>query len=711
MDGEHSAPAPDTAWWTAWRTMDFTWAGLATHEMGVNGRSIHGGAAGERTLQEYWRRDPETGRIRDDSELLRARELEECGGEIFHIAHLPDRDRAGAATWKSDLLHQNWERLDTLLAARLAKAEATAVDWKGEPTAADGRAQLVGVVLRAALPASRGGDFHVHAARSVTLGDADYSAVRFGPGACFSHALFCGQTRFTGSTFDHNPVFDGAEFRGEVALNRVETLGDARLVGMRVASRLRLDGGRFRGTTNFDDCVFGESVNALGAVFDRTASFMAAEFGGEALFANAVFGGNARFLRARFKRDARFEGAEFSSRTRFRGAMFERDARFEGASFVIARFEEIAFAGETHFDGGAFAGPAQFDSSSFQRAASFERVSFREPASFENCRFSELAWFRRASFARDSSFERAEFSAFASFAEVKAEGPVCFRAAVFEKLVSFEDFVWPAAPRDWHAAFNQALFRGTCAFRGAGVRAFAAFDGATFERGLLFDDMGEDDSDALFDQELRGAMAAARSDAGDGARTSRETLQQLRSRRVREVERGCRVLKQAMEKASNKAREQVFYRYELMARRAQAETPLWERFFSYLYEWTSNYGASIARPLGVLLIGVIPLFTMGFWLWAAGLDRLHPVADIGADPLSDFFAALRFAWTNAFYPFSALSNDILSPGDTSWVGAALTQFGAGWSFCIRATATLQSVISLVLIFLSGLAIRRRFQIN
>lgn len=58
-----------------------------------------------------------------------------------------------------------------------------------------------------------------------------------------------------------------------------------------------------------------------------------------------------------------------------------------------------------------------------------------------------------------------------------------------------------------------------------------------------------------------------------------------------------------------------------------------------------------------------------------------------------------------------LASNIVTPANNSWLAAFLTDFGPGWGFAVRAVATLQSVASLVLIFLSGLAVRRRFQIN
>jgi hypothetical protein len=99
-DGAESKAAQDAAWWAEWRQWDFTWPGLAREEFA--GWSVRDGLlvetesgrvygapeaaaregeadpAGESrpaTLQDYWRADPATGRLRGDAELIAAGEL------------------------------------------------------------------------------------------------------------------------------------------------------------------------------------------------------------------------------------------------------------------------------------------------------------------------------------------------------------------------------------------------------------------------------------------------------------------------------------------------------------------------------------------------------------------------------------------------------------------------------------------------------------
>ena len=64
-------------------------------------------------------------------------------------------------------------------------------------------------------------------------------------------------------------------------------------------------------------------------------------------------------------------------------------------------------------------------------------------------------------------------------------------------------------------------------------------------------------------------------------------------------EAAFRTLKLAMESNRDRIEEGRFFRLELLARRNRrdAAVPRWERWASWLYEVSSDYGNSIARPL------------------------------------------------------------------------------------------------------------------
>lgn len=442
---------------------------------------------------------------------------------------------------------------------------------------------------------------------------------------------------------------------------------------------------------------------------------------------------SARFERAAFRGPAHFDGARFQSDVTFESAGFFESASFEGAQFAdVANFYRALFFAE-----------ANFRNTDFATQVSFARVFFFGDARFRNAVFHGHADFwggecqgdvrcNGARFEGAVSMRRRRFEGLAFFDGAQFCGDADFGAAVFEALVSFEAVKWPAAARDWHAAFNQTLFLGTLAFTGAGFCCFAAFDGASMERGLQIDETSERAAASVFKRELKGAIAAAKQDAAEWAKPTQDVQapprasseraavsrrtdgkkkpgrravaayeHERRSARLRELERGCRAVKRAMELASNRTREHLLFRFELMARRAQADTPAWEKIISHLYTAASDYGASMARPFIALAALVLACAGL-FWSWGASLDLISLDGDLvvtGAD-------ALGLSWSNVVRPLSLPSRE-----GGEWVTRLFWDSDWGTQLAVRALATLESALAITFAFLFALAVRRRFQID
>lgn len=331
-------------WWDAWWEADYSWAGLAKIAVAAAGKNPDDtielqllGPHGERTLQEYWRRDPATGVVRDDAAMIATGELVEFDGTPFHIAHLPPALKSGAQTWKTDLSHANWEVLEALIAARIGLGEDSVVANK------DDRALLSGVVLRVAPSHPRAGRIHILAFRAIWLGATDWFDLRFGSNASFRHAVLLGRADFSYT--------------------------------------------RFSASTNFQRAAFFGEANFRNAVFSGHVSFESAAFSGNADFQNAAFLGNARFFSAAFSRGASFEGVAFSGNTSFynvgffddtdfQSAMFSDDADFQGALFTDdADFQRADFSGNVDFRNARFS-RAVFRSTVFTRDANFSEAVF-----------------------------------------------------------------------------------------------------------------------------------------------------------------------------------------------------------------------------------------------------------------------------------------------------------------------------------------------
>ncbi|GAB4538143.1 MAG: hypothetical protein Tsb0010_17090 [Parvularculaceae bacterium] len=201
-------------------------------------------------------------------------------------------------------------------------------------------------------------------------------------------------------------------------------------------------------------------------------------------------------------------------------------------------------------------------------------------------------------------------------------------------------------------------------------------------------------------RERRAFRRLARRNAGRGAA-------------LRALEGGCRTIKLAAENQRDRNREQTFYRYELIARRHNLDTPRWERWASYLFDFASDYAGSIIRPV-MVLAGLWAAFMTMFWAGAmAASDTLRAgvrFAPCWCAPHESWGRAMSLSAEMIFRPFSIWGRRDFAEADPL-VRALLEETGAFAGFGARMLGTLESAAAVILVFLFALAIRRRFQIN
>jgi uncharacterized protein YjbI with pentapeptide repeats len=781
-------------WWKRWWAYDYSWEGLAKKR--IKG---HGGLHGERTLQDYWRRDPANPSVvRDDAAMEAVGELIRApDGKLWHLAHVPVfwvgsdlRDtihRAAAAisgvvperfsksTW-DDLKRK---KLRDLVTARLSAGKETKADNEFAliVSGLDGRAQLTGAVFAVDC-------LYFPTRDTLSTIHANFSNAWF-------YALFVG-----GLTFGPLTSFDRAIFSGVAWFDRATFSGTASFSGAIFSGGARFDRAVFSWRAYFDNAAFSDGARFDSATFARDAGFDNATFSGYARFDSAIFKKGSTFARAVFSWYARFDGATFSG-----GAWF-----LEGIFSGYADFRKAIFSNDAHFDDAIFSRVADFARAIFSGVADFARVIFSGPADFNGATFSGDAGFDSATFSGDVWFREATFGCQFRFINARMQG-----------ICRFDGTIWPTEARYWHSAFDGAIFSAPVSFRGAkraGQGAnetfipHAAFDGATFERPPAFDLVTEAESKANFKVSLDGAIKAAKAQADEWAdaeyervknkpsqnsadvkpvlppvpdatlahastdrhlaepdafengarhwrhRPVRTELAMERSNpissvrftrtrqprhpwfetgflgaladwrenvkiaseredrykrhlldRLAELERGCRVLKTEMAKATDKTREQMFFRYELRARREQASTPWEERFASASYYYISDYGASPVWPLIWLGVSAVVFAILYLLLGIAGGYQL---AGFG----TDLMRAFEISMSSVLRPFQTLVDSgvvaVKAPPD-------LHDVLLGNDILVRVAAKflsgVQSFSSLVLLFLFALALRRRFQIN
>jgi hypothetical protein len=677
--------------WDRWRKEDFTWAGLAKKPWRgwvvcgdglvreAETGAIYGQPAPSETapavgreanLQDFWRTDPKTGLWRNDAEMLLAEELVfepyeqllsdigrlrdgtqseletyECRSPTYHIVHLPLIYSDGTPTRKA-----RWPQ---------AKIDAPA---------------------------------HAHA-RLRVAGITDSDQARFtGPDRC---------ARFDGGVW---PSFDISRFstlptRGEKTGATEGPESDSKLF-----ISASFDWAVFLGDALFKNAAFHHTTKFQHAQFQSVARFSGAQFHGKAdfRFTQFHFGGSfdatqfhdeADFHFSAFHSVAWFQATQFYGRVQFASSNFYKYTVFTGANFYsLAEFFKAEFHDQVQFDSAEFLKVSKFFSTQFHATANFGKTKFQDSAHFDSSKFFGDANFAEAQFQGRAQFNNTKFQKDSNFWGTQFYAKMGFTAAEFEQIAAFETISWPQAARDWHAAFNLVVFRSTLDITGSEFRSFAAFDGAILERGIQIDETSEAKAKGTFLAELEAAKKAAR----PGKHASEVAKKAARDVGLKQLERGCRVLKLAMEKASNKTSEQMLYRFELQARRAQRDLPILEAQFSDLYALTSDYGASMLRPLIALLV-VVLCFGAVYTCMGNTPEAITVYAR--------FESALTFSASRVF-PFGAFDGV-----STAWIKDFTTHNGGHATFALRLLATLESLLAIALAFLFGLAVRRRFQIS
>jgi hypothetical protein len=649
------------------------------------------------TLQDYWRRDPETGQVRTDEEMEATGELtRDPHGKLWHIVHMPTEWRlapqsppppagevvpkgpvgastsslsplalrqaqgeggtgASAQTWKSDLDHPDWARVEAVLAPRLVAGTTTEFDVISRLKGPDGRTQAAGAVLRRACthPEGPARPLHLQALWVRFLGEADFRQQVFGPRAWFENAAFSGS-----------------------------------------------------------------------AWFDNAA------FSGDAGFYDAVFSGDAWFHNAAFSRYAGFQNAVFCGEAVFLIAAFSGDAGFEKA----------AFSGNAWFDNAAFSGNAWFEKAAFSGIARFENAAFSGAAEFEKAVFKSKAWFTGA--ATPDQLPGGEQGLSLTLAPEDAD-----RARTLEGKILTPASDGPMHRRSFRTAdFSGAVFHADVDFSNRTFLAATNFSGATFSGLALFHDAKLHQDTNFTHADFLMAKPPKQIGAGEDAQdpTPAEALQ-LRDAHYAAYERAFRTLKLAMESHRARREEALFYRKELEARRqrparrflgrargpdgkgaALAPSAYWsrppggareaeagrkevtaiEKGFSYLYGLTSGYGDSLLAPIGALA-GLWVSFALIYGsLAGVFLETPAPACLAGVEGTTAVCPTLQtllvFSGRHTFLPVVMTDQD-----QAKW-----------WFDATRAAPLIPFLVefvhrlaSAVLIFLLALAVRRRFQIN
>ena len=183
---------------------------------------------------------------------------------------------------------------------------------------------------------------------------------------------------------------------------------------------------------------------------------------------------------------------------------------------------------------------------------------------------SAQASFVSAQFGDSASFDSAQFGGKASFNDLELKGVANWQTAEFKDFVTFENANWDVDGKNLHhgRAFGATRFRDVADFESKHpFHAFAAFDGASFERTLLLKDPSTGGAPkARFKDACLAVKAAIVADIAsanadeDDKRSRRQVAKEAKANRWDELAGGYRTAKAAMERQGAFERAQRYYR-------------------------------------------------------------------------------------------------------------------------------------------------------
>ncbi len=509
-------------------------------------------------------------------------------------------------------------------------------------------------------------------------------------------ATFLNQAKLTRTKINEISEISGADYRAQmqgVVLQDFQYSKFEKIIKIDELSA-NFHNSYWKGRTNLENTKVLDGTDFSNACFDDDLAFEKSTFVLQAIFRDSLWLESATFSDCTFLSSVDFSRSTFLNVVYFEGSHFNNQTLFQNVYFAGgASFNEAIFKGETYFCDAKVCDGIDFNQVFFLKNTSFRKLQVQSELFITNSiimgkfnaegnnRSALIGKFDGTLFANDTIFQDRHFLAGSSFQNTYFGGLAEFHGTIFHEGTN------------WHNTNFDLVFNNKNGY------SFATNIGLEKQTELLaeFETLGRS-------HRLKfGKKISKRKYSLDSSSKIDPNIS-FQSNRYARVEQSFRKLKLAMEEVRNKSLEQEFYSKEIRARRnrrdSQVKYP--ERFLSKLYEVTSNYGNAILLPLFYTLISVFVFAAIYYAL----IDKNALFWGEKWDP--DFIKSLGFSLTNSF-PFVGMKElrdsyffVINTKGNNEIYSLR------GWMIAL---AIIQSIFSLSMLFLSGLAIRRRFQIS
>ena len=379
-------------------------------------------------------------------------------------------------------------------------------------------------------------------------------------------------------------------------------------------------------------------------------------------------------------------------------------ANEEDNTLDVVDFKGFNFPIRVDFSYVTFSDKAHFSYATFFSWAIFLGATFSGKAVFLNAKFFAEAFFAGATFSGQVDFNHATFSDAVFFGGVifnEEHQDISFAGAQFEKQSLFADVKFEA-PKSKDTK-NKALFSIPVDFRQAYFQSTPLVDG--FPSDLSQFIKANKDTESQF--------IKADKDKDKKAEQSTELIKYFYT----ESESKFRRLKRLAEADNNHLKAAGFYACELYCQRRANHWLNWRNYSNYIYSWFSGYGLSFVKPFCIWLV-ILVVAVVG----QARVDKEITFKEITFKPPSEVIEIIKSVATDertgfyiapSFSPISSINwkyqsevRKRLYPKNEA-ENLAKGQMSTG----IKIIRFLQSILSMVMLFLMLLALRNRFKIK
>jgi uncharacterized protein YjbI with pentapeptide repeats len=428
------------------------------------------------------------------------------------------------------------------------------------------------------------------------------------------------------------------------------------------------------GSMEADEAIL-DSLHVTGLKIQNRVSFTGTKVQGRCQFSDVDFHGPANFQGATFVKEPSPNKDDLSYRhTWFRQCRFHQKTEFDGSSFGSVTFENTTFLADAYFRSTQFHGHADFRKTSWQGRADFSPGRWGPSRFLADVNFSHL----------DGGLTEAKLH-WCSFVSVQFSGLTVFQNR------RFMDETW----------FDRATFKRAPEFHGSKLHSKTFFSGTRFNW------------DRARHSNWFERACVARTLQWIGRPIPERTASDARN--LLDVVNCFRVLTSLANEISAKDLAYSFHKQEL---RAKYRLPLAngvtrsEAFIGRVYGLLADYGDSFVRPL-IGLIASIAVFGLAY------ASPFLPNDGRWSSAIATS-AALQFRPVAALDPgFGRLPSSEVEKVCTANVaskGSVSTEcmqyhLRKDHELAIKAASVGQTLLTFVFLFLTLLALRRKYQVS